>query len=47
MPVDVMRETLRRYDRHRRQLLLSELIDGAGRVFQLAFQLALAEGVPR
>src|SRR5205085_10357378 len=26
MPVDVMRETLRRWDRHRRQLLLSELI---------------------
>src|ERR1700689_378819 len=25
MPVDVMRETLRRFDRHRRQLLISEL----------------------
>ena len=30
MPVDVMRETLRRFDRHRRQLLISELVDGAG-----------------
>src|SRR6266576_175443 len=33
MPVDVMRETLRRFDRHRRQLLISELIDGPGRAF--------------
>ncbi len=30
MPVDVMRETLRRFDRHRRQLLISELVDGSG-----------------
>jgi predicted transcriptional regulator/DNA-binding XRE family transcriptional regulator len=43
MPVDVMRETLRRFDRHRRQLLISELIDIQGRVFQLAFQIGLAE----
>src|SRR6516162_5544577 len=43
MPVDVMRETLRRFDRHRRQLLISELVDGPGRTFQLAFQLGLAE----
>src|ERR1017187_4068499 len=43
MPVDVMRETLRRFDRHRRQLLISELIDGPGRAFQLAFQVGLAE----
>src|SRR6202035_1536143 len=43
MPVDVMRETLRRFDRHRRQLLISELVDGPGRAFQLAFQLGLAE----
>jgi len=43
MPVDVMRETLRRFDRHRRQLLISELVDGSGRVFQLAFQIGLAE----
>ncbi|MBX9711486.1 MAG: helix-turn-helix domain-containing protein, partial [Xanthobacteraceae bacterium] len=26
MPVDVMRETLRRWDRHRRQVLISELV---------------------
>jgi XRE family transcriptional regulator, fatty acid utilization regulator len=43
MPVDVMRETLRRFDRHRRQLLISELIDGPGRAFQLAFQIGLTE----
>jgi len=43
MPVDVMRETLRRFDRHRRQLLVSELVDTPGRTFQLAFQIALAE----
>ncbi len=43
MPLDVMRETLRRWDRHRRQILLSELVDPSGRVFQLAFQIALAE----
>jgi len=43
MPLDVMRETLRRFDRHRRQLLISELIDGPGRAFQLAFQTALTE----
>ncbi|MGN6284313.1 MAG: helix-turn-helix domain-containing protein [Afipia sp.] len=46
MPVDVMRETLRRWDRHRRQVLLSELVDGPGRVFQLAIQVALAECSP-
>jgi predicted transcriptional regulator/DNA-binding XRE family transcriptional regulator len=43
MPVDVMRETLRRWDRHRRQILISELVDPPGRAFQLAFQIALAE----
>ena len=43
MPVDVMRETLRRFDRHRRQLLISELVDLPSRAFNLAFQIALAE----
>ncbi|OJU25316.1 MAG: XRE family transcriptional regulator [Nitrobacter sp. 62-13] len=46
MPVDVMRETLRRFDRHRRQLLISELVDTPGRTFQLAFQIGLAECTP-
>ncbi|MGY4318912.1 helix-turn-helix domain-containing protein [Bradyrhizobium sp. JR3.5] len=43
MPVDVMRETLRRFDRHRRQLLISELVDSAGRSFQLASQIGFVE----
>jgi predicted transcriptional regulator/DNA-binding XRE family transcriptional regulator len=43
LPVDVMRDTLRRWVRHQRQLHLSELIDVPGRVFQIAFQLALVE----
>src|SRR6185437_10288166 len=43
MPLDVMRETLRRFDRHRRQLLISELVDAPSRTFQLAFQVALSE----
>lgn len=46
LPVDVMRDNLRRFDRHRRHLLLSELVDGSGRVFQTAFQLALLEAGP-
>ena len=47
LPVDVMRETLRRFDRHRRQLLISELVDGPGRAFQIALQIALAEAGPQ
>ncbi|MBY0383122.1 MAG: short-chain fatty acyl-CoA regulator family protein [Xanthobacteraceae bacterium] len=43
MPVDVMRETLRRWDRHRRQVLISEMVDAPGRIFQLGVQLGLAE----
>ncbi|WP_375776502.1 short-chain fatty acyl-CoA regulator family protein [Bradyrhizobium sp. ma5] len=43
MPVDVMRETLRRFDRHRRQILISELVDSAGRSFQLALQIGYVE----
>jgi XRE family transcriptional regulator, fatty acid utilization regulator len=43
LPIDVMRDTLRRFDRHRRHLLVSELVDAHGRVFQAAFQLGLME----
>ena len=46
MPVDLMPETLRRYDLHRRQLLISELMDQAGRTFQSAYQLGLVETAP-
>jgi len=43
MPIDVMPNTLRRYNHHRRQLLISELVDQSGRTFQAAYQLAFAE----
>jgi XRE family transcriptional regulator, fatty acid utilization regulator len=43
MPIDVMSDSLRRYDHHRRQLLISELVDPSGRTFQAAYQLAFAE----
>lgn len=43
LPVDVMRDTFRRYVHHRKQLLLSELLEDSGRVFQTSFQLALSE----
>jgi predicted transcriptional regulator/transcriptional regulator with XRE-family HTH domain len=46
LPIDVMRDTLRRYVRHRKQLLLSELLDGPSYAFQAAFQLALTEAGP-
>jgi hypothetical protein len=42
MPVDIMGETLRRYDFHRKRVLLSEMLSAPGRNFQLAVQLALA-----
>jgi XRE family transcriptional regulator, fatty acid utilization regulator len=43
LPVDVLPESLRRYDIHRKQLQLSELLDQPGRIFQSAYQLALME----
>jgi predicted transcriptional regulator/plasmid maintenance system antidote protein VapI len=43
MPIDVMPDSLRRYDHHRRQLLISELVDQSGRTFQAAYQLAFTE----
>lgn len=46
MPHDVMPETLRHFDMHRRQLLISEMLDQSARIFQLAFQLALLEYKP-
>jgi len=46
MPHDVMPETLRHFDPHRRQLLISEMLDSSARVFQLAVQLAMLEFKP-
>lgn len=43
LPADVMVGAFRRLDRHRAQLALSEALDGASRVFQLALQLTLLE----
>lgn len=43
MPVDVMGSTLRRYDRHNRRLLLSEMLTASGRTFHLARQIALLQ----
>ena len=43
LPVDVMPSSLRRFDHHRRRLMLSELVDIHGRAFQTAYQLALIE----
>ena len=40
MPVDVMQDTLRRYDHHGRRVLISEILAPSARIFQLAVQLA-------
>lgn len=44
MPVDVMMHWTRRYDIHRRRLLLSEELNSSSRAMALAYQLALMEG---
>src|SRR6478609_4911602 len=46
MPIEVMSDSLRRYDHHRRQLLICEIVDPSGRTFQAAYQLAFAETRP-
>jgi XRE family transcriptional regulator, fatty acid utilization regulator len=43
MPVDVMGKNVRRLDMHRKRLLVSELVDAPGRLFQVAYQLGLLE----
>jgi hypothetical protein len=43
MPVRAMTGALRRYDIHRRRLLLSETLDAESRAFATAYQLALIE----
>jgi predicted transcriptional regulator len=43
VPVDVLPESVRRFDHHRRRLFLSEVLTGAGRNFSLAYQLAVLE----
>jgi predicted transcriptional regulator/DNA-binding XRE family transcriptional regulator len=46
VPVDVLPESVRRFDHHRRRLFLSEVLTGAGRSFSLAYQLAVLEHGP-
>jgi XRE family transcriptional regulator, fatty acid utilization regulator len=43
VPLEVLPDSVRRYDHHRRRLMLSELLGEAGRSFSVAYQLALAE----
>lgn len=44
MPAEVMGEWSRRYDPHRRRLLLSETLGAPSRTFAVLYQLALNEG---
>lgn len=44
MPVEVMTGSLRRYDHHRKRLMLSETLAQASRTFGMCYQLGLMEG---
>jgi predicted transcriptional regulator/transcriptional regulator with XRE-family HTH domain len=46
LPLDAMGDRLRWYDHHRRQLLISEVMDQPGRTFQVAYQLAFSDCDP-
>jgi predicted transcriptional regulator/transcriptional regulator with XRE-family HTH domain len=43
LPFDVMEDTLRRYDRHGRRVMLSEILSAESRTYQLAYQIALLD----
>jgi len=43
VPLEVLPESVRRFDYHRKRLFLSEVLTGAGRSFSLAYQLAVLE----
>jgi predicted transcriptional regulator/DNA-binding XRE family transcriptional regulator len=43
VPTDVLPDSLRRYDHHRKRLFLSEVLTAPGRAFALAYQLTLLE----
>jgi hypothetical protein len=45
LPVEVMSQALRRFDRHRRRIMISELMEPSGRTFQVAYQLGFAEAL--
>ncbi len=44
LPAQIMVDCLRRYDIHRRRLMLSETLAGSSRAFAIAYQLAQTEG---
>lgn len=46
VPLDVLPESVRRYDHHRKRLFLSEVLTNAGRSHSLAYQLAIMEYGP-
>jgi XRE family transcriptional regulator, fatty acid utilization regulator len=46
VPLDVLPESVRRYDHHRKRLFLSEVLTAQGRAFALAYQLAILEHGP-
>ncbi|MFN3512089.1 MAG: short-chain fatty acyl-CoA regulator family protein [Phenylobacterium sp.] len=46
VPLEVLPESVRRYDHHRKRLFLSEVLTGAGRSFSLGYQLAVLEFGP-
>lgn len=46
VPIDVLPESVRRYDHHRKRLFLSEVLTVAGRSFAVAYQLAIQEYGP-
>jgi predicted transcriptional regulator/DNA-binding XRE family transcriptional regulator len=46
LPIEVMPDSLRRFDRHRHQLHVSEIVDAPGRIFAAAYQLGLLELAP-
>jgi predicted transcriptional regulator/transcriptional regulator with XRE-family HTH domain len=43
VPTELLPDSVRRYDHHRRRLMISEVLGDAGRAFSLAYQLAIAE----
>jgi predicted transcriptional regulator/transcriptional regulator with XRE-family HTH domain len=47
VPVEVLPESVRRFDHHRKRLFLSEALTAEGRAFSLAYQLSLLENRER
>jgi predicted transcriptional regulator/DNA-binding XRE family transcriptional regulator len=43
MPIEVLSGYVRRFDRHRKRLMLSETLPESGRFFAIAYQIALSE----